>query len=213
MLKKMKDANKQLIKINLPGGVTSAGDFYEMLIIAQNAGATHVRFGNRQQLYFETDPEYLEDLEFDMLGAGIDYEIDADINPNITSSYIADGIFNQENWLKEGVYKDVFDLFDHRPLLKINLVDINQTFVPFFTGNLNFIASPVSNYWYLYVRFPKTNILYCWPVLIYSDDIPAISKVIQEVIFANKQLFYNQAEVANPDLLHQLVTAGNQFVI
>ncbi len=212
MLKNMKDKGRQLIKINLPGGVASAGDFYEILIIAQNAGAKHIRFGNRQQLYFETDTEHLEDLEFDMLGAGIDYEIDADINPNITSSYIADGIFNQENWLKEGVYKDIFDLFDHQPLLKINLVDSNQTFVPFFTGNLNFISSPVSNYWYLYVRFPKTNILYCWPVLVYSDDIPAISKVIQEVIFANKQLFYNQAEV-NPDLLHQLVTPGNQFVI
>ncbi|XHR97490.1 hypothetical protein ACFJIV_13010 [Mucilaginibacter sp. UC70_90] len=82
----------------------------------------------------------------------------------------------------------------------------------FFTGNLNFISSPVSNYWYLYIRFPETNILYCWPVLVYSDDIPAIGKAIQQVIFANKKLFYDQVEI-NPDELYQLVTAGYQFVI
>jgi rubredoxin len=203
---------KQLIKINLPGGVASAGDFYEMLIIAQNAGAGQIRFGNRQQLYFEVAAEKMEDLEFDMLGAGIDHEINGDQFPNITSSYIADGIFNHENWLKEGVYKDIFDLFDYQPELKINLVDSNQTFAPFFTGNFNFISSPVSNYWYLYIRFPKTNILYCWPVLVYSDDIPAMSKAVQQVIFANKPLFYDQAEV-NADLLYQLVAANNQFVI
>ncbi|SDE34626.1 Rubredoxin [Mucilaginibacter pineti] len=203
---------KQLIKVNLPGGVTSAGDFYEFLVIAQNAGAADVRFGNRQQLYFEISTDQLENMEFDMLSAGIEYEIDTDIHPNITSSYIADGIFNHENWLKEGVYKDIFDLFSHKPLLKINLVDSNQTFVPFFSGNLNFIASPVSNYWYLYIRFPKTNTLYYWPVLVYSDDIPAMSKAVQEVIFTNKQLFYDQAEIA-ADRLYQLVTADNQFVI
>ncbi|HEY9196163.1 MAG TPA: rubredoxin [Mucilaginibacter sp.] len=208
----MKDQQKQLIKINLPGGVTSAGDFYEMLLIAQNAGAKQVRFGNSQQLYFETDAAGLEDLEFDMLGAGIDYEINADTHPNITSSYVADGIFNQENWLKEGVYKDIFDLFDYQPLLKINIVDSNQTFAPFFTGNLNFISSPVSNYWYFYVRFPKTNTLYCWPVLVYSDDIPLMSKTVQNVILTNKKVFYDQPEI-NPDLLYPLVTAGQQFVI
>lgn len=123
---------KQVVKINLPGGVISAGDFYEMLIIAQNAGATQTRFGNRQQLYFEIDATKLEDLELDMLGAGLSYEINEDIYPNITSSYIADGIFNHENWLKEGVYKDIFDLFTHQPEIKINLVDSNQTFAPFF---------------------------------------------------------------------------------
>lgn len=203
---------KQLIKINLPGGVASAGDFYEMLIIAQNAGAIQIRFGNRQQLYFEVDADQLEDLEFDMLGAGIDHEINGDQFPNITSSYIADGIFNHENWLKEGVYKDIFDLFDYQPELKINLVDSNQTFAPFFTGNFNFISSPVSNYWYLYIRFPKTNILYCWPVLVYSDDIPALCKAVQQVIFANKPLFYDQAEV-NAGLLYELVATNNQFVI
>ncbi|AYL95069.1 rubredoxin [Mucilaginibacter celer] len=202
----------KLIKINLPGGVISAGDLYEMLIIAQNAGAKNVRFGNRQQLFFEADADNLEALEFDVLGAGIDYEIAADEYPNVTSSYIADGIFNHDNWLKEGVYKDIFDLFNYKPQLKINIVDSSQTFAPFFTGNLNFISSAVSNYWYLYIRFPKTNSLYCWPVLVYSDDIPAMGKAVQKVILANRKLFYDKPE-ADGNLLYELVTADNKFVI
>nr|WP_294943382.1 rubredoxin [uncultured Mucilaginibacter sp.] len=200
------------IKINLPGGVVAAGDMYEILVLAQNAGATHMRFGNRQQLYFEIESHELDALDIELLNAGIDYEADAAGHPNIVSSYIAEGIFNQESWLKEGVYKDIFDLFDYKPLLKINIVDGSQTFAPFFTGNLNFIASSVSNYWYLQIRYPKTNILYSWPTLVYSDDIPAIAKAIEEVILANKQQFYDQPEI-NSLLLHQMVSAKHDFVI
>lgn len=208
----MQSNNKKQIKINLPGGVVAAGDLYEILVLAQNANATHIRFGNRQQLYFEINGDELEALDTELLNAGVEYEADAAEYPNIVSSYIADGIFNQENWLKEGVYKDIFDLFDHKPLLKVNIVDGSQTFAPFFTGNLNFISSSVSNYWYLQIRYPKTNNLYSWPPLIYSEDIPAIAKVIEEVIFANKQLFYNQPEIDSP-LLYQMVCADRDFVI
>lgn len=208
----MQSNTKKQIKLNLPGGVVAAGDFYEILLVAQNASATHVRFGNRQQLYFEVDETELDTLDTELLSAGIDYEVDAATFPNIVSSYIADGIFNQENWLKEGVYKDIFDLFDYKPLLKINVVDGSQTFAPFFTGNLNFISSAVSNYWYLQIRYPKTNILFNWPTLIYSDDIPAIAKVIQDVILGNKEQFYDQPEI-NSQLLYQMVSADRDFVI
>ncbi|MEB0261914.1 MULTISPECIES: rubredoxin domain-containing protein [unclassified Mucilaginibacter] len=208
----MQNNGKKQIKINLPGGVVAAGDLYEILVLAQNAGATQIRFGNRQQLYFEIDASELDALDIELLKAGVDYEADAAEYPNMVSSYIADGIFNQENWLKEGVYKDVFDLFNYKPRLKINIVDGSQTFAPFFTGNLNFISSSVSNYWYLQLRYPKTNILYSWPSLIYSEDIPAIAKAIEEVVFANKQMFYDQPEI-DSNLLHQMVSAGEDFVI
>ncbi|MDB5116523.1 MAG: rubredoxin protein [Mucilaginibacter sp.] len=185
-----------LVKINLPGGFISAGDLYEILIIAENAGAINIRFGNRQQLYFSIHPDRLEDMELDMLKAEIKYEIDHDEYPNIISSYVADTIFNQhEGWLREGVYKDIFDGFDHKPQLKVNLVDSHQTFVPFFSGNVNFIASGTNNYWFIYIRFPKTAKLYCVPLLVYSEDIPAVVKVIEEVILQNKALFYNQNSI------------------
>lgn len=204
-------AKEHLIKVNLPGGVISAGDLYELLEIARKNGATHVRFGNRQQLYFTIEADNLEDLEFDMLSAEISYETDAHNYPNIISSYAADTIFNHENWLKEGVYKDIFDLFDFKPRLKINLVDSNQTFVPFFTGNFNFISSGVSNYWHLHIRYPKTNISYNWPSLVYSDDIPAISKKMEQIIFANKGLFYDTADI-DSELFHDLVQKQSSFV-
>jgi len=181
-----------LIKINLPGGFVSAGDLYEILLIAENAGARHIRFGNRQQLYFTIEESYLEDLETDMLRTEIHFEIDADLYPNIVSSYVADTIFNQEGWLREGVYKDILDAFDFQPRLKINLVDNQQSFVPFFSGNINFIASDISNYWFVYIRFPKSATHHCCPLLFYSDDIPAIAKAAEEIILDNKKLFYDQ---------------------
>jgi len=183
-----------LIKINLPGGIVSAGDLYEILMIAENAGARHIRFGNRQQLYFTIEAGYLEDLEAEMLRTEIHYETDADCYPNVVSSYVADTIFNQEGWLREGVYKDILDAFDFRPRLKINIVDNQQSFVPFFSGNINFIASDISNYWFMYVRFPKSGTHYCCPSLFYSDDIPSIAKKAEEIILDSPKLFYDQKD-------------------
>lgn len=199
------------IKVNLPGGVISAGDLYEILQIAENAGASAISVGNRQQLYFCIAQNRLEDLELGMLQAAINYEINTDQFPNMISSYVTDNIFNMESWLKEGVYKDIFDLFNFQPELKVNLVDRHQTFVPFFSGNFNFISSDVSNYWYLYITFPKTNDLYCWPCLVYSDDIPVFCKVAQEIILDNKQLFYDQPEI-NYNLFCEKVTQGSNFI-
>ncbi|MBC8054014.1 MAG: rubredoxin [Sphingobacteriaceae bacterium] len=97
--------------------------------------------------------------------------------------------------MREGVYKDILDLFEDKPKLKINLADNNQTFIPFFTGNLNFIASDTSNYWHLHIRFPKTNIFYTWPTLVYTEDIPSLSLTLEKVILANKAHFYDQPEI------------------
>ncbi|QDA62578.1 rubredoxin [Hymenobacter jejuensis] len=108
--------------------------------------------------------------------------------------------------MREGVYKDILDLFDYRPQLKINLVDQAQTFIPFFTGNLNFIASDTSNYWHLYIRFPKTNSLYHWPYLVYSEDIPELCQTLEQVIFAHKEIFYDQPVLDGTRLLSLITT-------
>ena len=183
---------EHIININLPGGYVSAGDLYEILLIAENVGAKHIRFGNRQQLYFSIQDRDLETLEMEMLRMGVSYEVDTDEYPNIISSYVCDTIFSNESWLKEGVYRDIFDLFNYQPRLKINLVDQQQTFVPFFSGNLNFISSEVSNYWHFYIRFPKTNQFYHWPSLVYSDDIALLAKITEDVIFNQKEHFFDQ---------------------
>ncbi|MGZ3755425.1 MAG: rubredoxin [Mucilaginibacter sp.] len=200
---------EHLIKINIPGGYISAGDLYEILLIAENARAENIRFGNRQQLYFKVDADQLEDMESDMLQAEIGYEIDADEYPNIISSYVADTIFNHEGWLREGVYKDILGGFDHQPRLKISLVDNLQTFVPFFSSNINFIASSTSNYWYVYIRFPKTSRLYCLPSLVYSEDIPSIAKTVEEIILQHKSLFYDNGEADGASFYKKLLAKSD----
>lgn len=187
--------NKHIIKVNLPGGIVAAGDLLDILKAAEKAGIKHVSLGNRQQLFLSAAPEQLEDLEHEFSIADIDYEIGTDMYPNIVSSYVSEDIFSTSNWLREGVYKDILDLFDEKPKLKINLADNNQTFIPFFTGNLNFIASDKNNYWHLHIRFPKTNVFYTWPKLIYTEDIPSLSLNIEKVILANKSQFYDQPKI------------------
>ena len=171
-----------------------------------------MRVGNRQQLFFEVAQEVLQGLAQELIKANIIFELNADEHPNILSSYVTEDVFYHANWVREGVYKDILDGFDYRPQLKINLVDNNQTFVPFFTGNLNFIASETSNYWFLYIRFPKTNTIYSWPSLVYSEDIPGLSSLIERIIFAHKDKFYDQPS-PNGTYLHDMVSASGNFVL
>src|SRR5678815_3951442 len=57
-----------------------------------------------------------------------------------------------------------------------------QSFVPLFTGHLNWIASEQVHYWYLYIRIPQKKELYCWPELIYTNNIADISKKVEKLI-------------------------------
>jgi rubredoxin len=205
------EAGKHLIKINLSGGIVPAGDLLEILSFAEKAGVENVRFGNRQQMYISANEQQLDDLQEDFFMAEISYEIDKDEHPNIVSSYVTADILGGSGWIREGVYKDVLDAFNFRPKLKINLTDNHQSLVPAFTGNLNFITAEVSNYWYLYIRFPKTNILYCWPSLIYSEDIPSLCQLLEYEILTNTQLFYDQP-VIDGDKLHDLIASQGHFV-
>jgi len=202
-----------IIKINLPGGIVPAGDLLTILEVAEAAEVEHIRFGHRQQLLFTVAAGQRRGLVQALAQANILCEVDADLHPNISSSYVVEDVFHNTAWLREGVYRDILDLFDFHPRLKINLIDGSQTFVPFFTGNLNFIASDTSNYWYCYVRFPKTNVLYCWPALVYSEDIPGLSSAIERIIYANKDQFFDQPTAASGPLLYSLVSAGQSFVL
>jgi rubredoxin len=91
------------------------------------------------------------------------------------------------------------------------VVEASQAFVPFFTGNINFISSAMGNYWYLYVRWPRTNLIYRWKELIYSSDIPRISRLIEGIILNNKHLFFDQPSV-DGDILYAEVHEKENFV-
>ena len=197
-------------KVNFTGGIVSPGYLYALLQCLQEAGLTEVRFGLRQQLLIDVSGKEYDKAVASLNAACIEYEINKDEHPNISSSYPAAEIFIKETWLGEGVYKDVFDLFAYKPALKINITDSNQTFTPFFTGNLNWIASGHSHFWYLVVRFPKTNILYQWKELVYTNDIAKLSAGIEKTILNEPSLYYDNNH-ADGNGLYAAVTENAVF--
>lgn len=191
------------IKINFRGGIISPGDLYNILVAAGKAGVSQVKFGLRQQLLIETEDQYLLSKELDILG--IEYEINNDDYPNIVSSYPAEEVFINNTWLSEGVYKDIFDLMDHQPRLKINVSDSNQSFTPLLTGNINWVASPVAqHFWHLFIRFPKTNIIYEWKDIVYTNDVAKMSKQIETLILQHGKMLYSDSDIRG-DVLYQMV--------
>jgi rubredoxin len=176
-------------KINFTGGIISPGSLLDLLDALGKTAITELRFGLRQQLLIDVSLKDHDRVSAALREADISFEINKDEFPNILSSYPAEEIFIRDSWVREGVYKDIFDLFDYKPLLKINISDEGQTFTPFFTGNINWIASADPQFWYLYVRFPKTNILFPSGELFYTNEIPRVSKYLEKLILSPSEKY------------------------
>jgi len=199
--------NINTIKINFKGGIISPGELYNILLAAERSRLLYVRFGLRQQLLIDVGIEEVKNLSTELDSLGIVYEINKEEYPNIVSSYPAEEVFITNTWLSEGVYKDIFDLIDYQPRLKINISDSNQSFTPLLTGNINWAASPtVHHFWHLFIRFPKTNIIYEWKDVVYTNDVAAMSKKLEEIILQQSQKFYDN-KAANGDELYELMQA------
>ena len=197
------------IKINFLGGIISPGELYNILVAAQKAKIDKVSFGLRQQLLIHVPDDSVQLLTQELQLLGIFFEVDKTTYPNIISSYPAEEIFITNTWLSEGVYKDIFDLMDFRPRLKINISDSNQSFTPILTGNINWVASlQAQHFWHLFIRFPKTNIIYEWQEMVYTNDVARMSKHIEELIFSNDGKFYDNA-LSKGDDLFELVSKEN----
>jgi rubredoxin len=193
------------IKINFKGGIISPGDLLNILIAAGKAGITEVRFGLRQQLLFDVVNEDYPVLQEQLQQLDVDYEMDEDRYPNILSSYPAEEVFINQTWLSEGVYKDIFDLVDYQPRLKINISDSNQSFTPLLTGNINWVASAQApHFWHLFIRFPRTNVIYEWKEMVYTNDVARMSKHIEALIFEHADLFYDNAQANGDDLFKRV---------
>ena len=195
------------------GGIVSPGTLQHILSAAKEAGVNEVRFGTRQQILMYVKSEIVRgsgivELKKKLYESKIDFEVDAENFPNIISSYCAEEVFPTGQWLSEGIYKDVFDGFDYQPKLKVNISDFQQSFTPFFTGNLNFIASNTQNFWYLYVRPKQSNRIFRFPILIYTLEIPKICKRIEEVIWDNSETDENEVYekvIAKGEIISQLI--------
>ena len=201
----------QSIAINFTGGIVSPGYLKDILEIAADAHIQNVRFGLRQQMTIDVPAKYVTTFSSSCKAKGIEFYKIGEAAPNIVSSYPAAGIFNNENWLKEGTYKDIFNLFDRAPNLKINICDSSQSFVPFFTGHINWISSSSEHFWHLYIRFPKTQKLFQWPHLVYTNDVPALSRDIEEIIVRDPKSYYGNKN-ADGNVLFEKIKLKSLYV-
>ncbi len=193
------------IKINFRGGIISPGDLYNILVAATRVNIQYVSFGLRQQLIIKVPTEMVDSFIKDLDQLNIFYETNKDDFPNIISSYPAEEIFITNTWLSEGVYKDIFDGMDYEPTLKINISDSNQSFTPMLTGNINWVASASSqHFWHLFIRFPKTNTVYEWNQLTYTNDVPRLSKKIESLILENPDVFIDNDITQGDELFKQM---------
>jgi rubredoxin len=178
---------RDLIRAFVNGGFLSPADLLKIMEISRFLGNSYIHFGSRQDIMFPTNGHGEDVFGESFRALNIHYELGSDqtIHQNIITSYVAVNITETTPWLKEDTYHVIIDGFDYNPRLKINIVDPLQGVVPLFTGELNFIASKEENYWYLFVRDTrKSNLVECWPRLVFGQDIPRISKEI-EALFLN----------------------------
>src|SRR5690242_19277288 len=103
------------IIINFKGGIVSPGYLKEVLLLAKEARVEAVRFGLRQQLIMDVPASRIDAFAKRCKEKSIFIEEKKQAHPNIVSAYPAAEIFATDTWLREGVYKDVFDLFDYVP--------------------------------------------------------------------------------------------------
>ena len=199
--------NINTLKVNFKGGIISHIHLYNILVAAGKSSLHFVRFGLRQQLLFDVEIENLESLTAELNMLGISYEVNKEEFPNIVSSFPAEEVFIINTWLSENVYKEIFESFNYMPRLKINISDVNQSFTPLFTGNINWVASPSElHFWHLYIRFPKTNIVYEWKDVVHTKDLAGMSLSIEETILQIKEKFYDDNKASGDDLYEKVNT-------
>ena len=189
------------LRILTAGGSISPGDLGQLAHLAQAYGLTTLEIGNRQELILATERNVQrEDLarRIHTLGLITD-ETDA-LAQNIVSSLPATDVFPDMPWLTAGVYLDVLAQFadvwptGSQPHLKINLIDPAQSLVPPATGNVNFVAAPEPDYWYVLLRPSGSVRRYAWPVLIAGESVGAFARVVEAQYLAgntgNADAFY-----------------------
>jgi len=195
----------KIVFINFPGGIISPGNLYNILVAADKAKIKYVRFGLRQQLLVDLESYNVSTFTAELNKLGVDFQVDTNLNPNIVSSYPAEEIFIRGSWLNGGVYKDILNDIDFKPRLKVNICDSNQSFTPMLTGNINWIASSQSeHYWNLIIRFPKTNVIYEWKQLCYTNHIGKLSKTIEQIITGNPEKFIDNPNASGEALFAEL---------
>lgn len=139
--------------------------------------------GSRQDLLFNLDENQSDITKKSFNAAHIDFIIQNEKNKgyqNIVSSYVAADILPSTSWLTSGDYLQILENFRYQPRLRINITDPAQNLVPYFFGNLNFVASANEGYWYLFIRRTFDELPIRWPLFVLTDDISLLSQTFEK---------------------------------
>lgn len=181
----------ELVRVFTKGGIVSPGDFARIIGVAQELGSDYVHLGSRQDVLFPVREEDQARVSALLQTLPLLYEYGTIKCQNIVSSYVTLDVMPATRWLAPHIYHYVLDSFDYSPTHKINITDPMQGMVPLFTGNINFVASGVDNYWYLYIRYTELgNKPWCCPELIYGFDIAKVARAIEEIDPVGQNLAY-----------------------
>lgn len=198
------------IAINFPGGIVPVPALKNIAQVALTLGIPDLRFGRRQQLMADVPAVCMESFLSIMKGHELAFSTGY---PNIVSSCVTEEMNFSPTWVKGGVYKDILASFDYRPRLSINLVDPNQHLVSYDSGQLNFVASGMGNYWHLLYRMGER--LVQWKSLVYSGNIARLCHRIEDALLRvvdsagaqaagfDEEAFYHEVMEAE-DLLEQI---------
>jgi len=167
--------------ISFKGGIVSPGYLANILELANSSGVRKVRLGLRQQLIIDVKESSQPIFEKACQAAGIVLEEKRLAKPGIMSAYPVIHFYQEDSWLREGVYKDVFDQFEQSPKYKVNIIAYCQSFVPLYTGHINWVATDKNHYWRLSLRLPETEEILHLDEWIYTNNIGAVTRAIEEV--------------------------------
>ncbi|MEX0883032.1 MAG: rubredoxin [Cyclobacteriaceae bacterium] len=169
-----------LVRVFVKGGIISPGDFMKIIETTAALGTDYIHLGSRQDILFPVKNKNANILEKTFSSINTLFDTDGEAFHNIVSSYPSLDVMPTTHWLASHTYHYILDTFDYQPKLKINITDPVQSLVPLFTGNINFVASHIENYWYLYLRFSEWGqIPWCAPDLIYSYDLSKLTRQLE----------------------------------
>ena len=174
---------KQTVRVLAKGGILTPSYLLSILKIARLAGSSTVHFGSRQDLLFDVKKDQMQPVKEAFMSLNTDYIIHGKGGQkvqNIVSSYVSSDIMASTPWLSSGNFLFVLENFKYQPILRINITDPVQSMVPLMFGHLNFIASPIQHYWYLYIRRTEDELPVRWPVMVLSGDIGTLSEEIEQ---------------------------------
>jgi Nitrite/Sulfite reductase ferredoxin-like half domain len=196
------------LRISTPGGVVTPDELQRLAALSRQWALGKMEVGFRQDLLLPCTDTQIPALRQQLGMQGFQVEDATPTHPNIVSSVVAQNIFPQLSWLRSGDYLDILDAFDFQPRFKVNLIDPTQELIRPLTGELNFIASSTSSFWYLVVNLPDLGGTHVWPKLLDGEQIALWVKHIESYWF-ERLAFFKKVAHSTPtfDELYEAVTA------